>query len=39
MPLALQNRALFEGGKGRKGAEKREEEGWPTKGAKRKKDM
>ena len=34
MPLPLQNRALFEEERGRKGAENREEEGSPTKGQK-----
>ena len=37
VPFALQNRALFEGGKGRKVPRKGEKEGWPAKGAKRKK--
>ena len=38
-PFALQSRALFEGEKkGEKAPRKGEEEGWPAKGAKRKKD-
>ena len=38
VPFAVQNRALFEGGgKGEKVPRKGEEEGWPAKGAKRKK--
>ena len=38
VPLALQNRALLGGGeKGEKVPRKGAEEGWPTKGAKRKK--
>ena len=37
VPLALQNRAILEGTKGRKGAEKRAGRGVASKGAKRKK--
>ena len=38
VPISLQNRALFERGeKGEKVPRKGEEEGWPAKGAKRKK--
>ena len=37
MPLPLQNRAFFEWRKGVKVPRKGEEEGWPAKGAKRKK--
>ena len=38
VPLALQKKALFRGGdKGEKVPRKGEEEGWPAKGAKRKK--
>ena len=38
VPFALQNRVLFEGGeKGDNVPRKGEEEGWPAKGAKRKK--
>ena len=37
VPFALHNRALFKGEAGQKGAQKREEEGWPAEGAKREK--
>ena len=37
VPLALQDETLFEWRKGRKAPRRRKEEGWPAKGAKRKK--